>query len=593
MLLHAAHARAEARRDLADGAAFSAQLACAYVDLVEGASWFSPLARGARRLFHRGPGAGERARPAALVQGRVLHLASELMPAPADTTAALRSFLFCTTLMTTLWSGRFDPAPDAAAFEWGSSFRFDRRLFEDDVTGSLAWARALAGGRRAHAQTRRGRSRPRSPTSSSRAARIRRSWTATTKTCTASSSGCSSSGSATPASGCTPAVRETNRSRSISGCICGAAFPLLQQARRRGRRRAAAPGRGGRRRADAVPSRISARRSRCWSRTSCSRMPRRCGATSTACRRARDEADALPLGSGAIAGTSYPSTSTRWRATSASIASSPTASMHPRIATSPRRSCMPASMTMVHLSRLAEDLIILCGDEHRFFEFSDALSTGSSMMPQKKNPDPLELVRGKTGRAHRRSRRAADDDEGTAERIQQGSAGRQARGLRRGGHAGRLRGGREVGRRRTVAQPRAGGCCGIRIAPCHRCCRLPGGQEACHSGARTKSSAPWCGNWSPKSASSVRSSLAEWRAASDRFDADVVERVTPAASVAAKRTPQSTAPRPWPVRSRNRTRGRTRSAEAATDAAELSSALLPAENSSAKISPPFAQSSPA
>ncbi|MGC4083600.1 MAG: lyase family protein [Vicinamibacterales bacterium] len=47
--------------------------------------------------------------------------------------------------MSTLWSGRFDQAPDAAAFEWGSSFSFDCRLFEDDVTGSLAWARALAG----------------------------------------------------------------------------------------------------------------------------------------------------------------------------------------------------------------------------------------------------------------------------------------------------------------------------------------------------------------------------------------------------------------------------------------------------------------
>src|ERR1700720_2071370 len=46
--------------------------------------------------------------------------------------------------MTNLWSGRFDAAPDAAAFEFGASFRFDRRLFEDDVTGSLAWARALA-----------------------------------------------------------------------------------------------------------------------------------------------------------------------------------------------------------------------------------------------------------------------------------------------------------------------------------------------------------------------------------------------------------------------------------------------------------------
>ena len=63
------------------------------------------------------------------------------------------------------------------------------------------------------------------------------------------------------------------------------------------------------------------------------------------------------------------------------------------------------AMTMVHLSRLAEDLIIFCGDEHRFFELSDALSTGSSMMPQKKNPDPLELVRGQDRPRDRTSRR--------------------------------------------------------------------------------------------------------------------------------------------------------------------------------------------
>src|SRR3989338_5894640 len=47
-------------------------------------------------------------------------------------------------MTTTLWSGRFAGAPDAAAFEFGASFRFDRRLFEDDVTGSIAWARALS-----------------------------------------------------------------------------------------------------------------------------------------------------------------------------------------------------------------------------------------------------------------------------------------------------------------------------------------------------------------------------------------------------------------------------------------------------------------
>ena len=57
------------------------------------------------------------------------------------------------------------------------------------------------------------------------------------------------------------------------------------------------------------------------------------------------------------------------------------------------------ALAMVHLSRLAEDIIIFSGEEHGFFELSDASSTGSSMMPQKKNPDPLELVRGKTGRA--------------------------------------------------------------------------------------------------------------------------------------------------------------------------------------------------
>src|SRR5688572_27898221 len=46
--------------------------------------------------------------------------------------------------MSHLWSGRFEGDPDAKLFEFGSSFRFDRRLFEDDVQGSLAWAEALA-----------------------------------------------------------------------------------------------------------------------------------------------------------------------------------------------------------------------------------------------------------------------------------------------------------------------------------------------------------------------------------------------------------------------------------------------------------------
>jgi len=59
---------------------------------------------------------------------------------------------------------------------------------------------------------------------------------------------------------------------------------------------------------------------------------------------------------------------------------------------------MWASLAMTHLSRLAEDLIIYSTAEFGFVSLSDAYSTGSSMMPQKKNADSLELLRGKSGR---------------------------------------------------------------------------------------------------------------------------------------------------------------------------------------------------
>src|SRR5574344_2017117 len=57
-----------------------------------------------------------------------------------------------------------------------------------------------------------------------------------------------------------------------------------------------------------------------------------------------------------------------------------------------------ASISMVHLSRMAEDLIIYNSGESAFIELSDMVTSGSSLMPQKKNPDALELIRGKTGR---------------------------------------------------------------------------------------------------------------------------------------------------------------------------------------------------
>ena len=58
------------------------------------------------------------------------------------------------------------------------------------------------------------------------------------------------------------------------------------------------------------------------------------------------------------------------------------------------------SITMMHLSRLSEELILWSSQEFQFVELPDAFCTGSSMMPQKKNPDVPELVRGKTGRVY-------------------------------------------------------------------------------------------------------------------------------------------------------------------------------------------------
>ena len=57
------------------------------------------------------------------------------------------------------------------------------------------------------------------------------------------------------------------------------------------------------------------------------------------------------------------------------------------------------SVAMVHLSRFSEELVLWCSWEFKFIELDDAFSTGSSIMPQKKNPDIAELVRGKSGRA--------------------------------------------------------------------------------------------------------------------------------------------------------------------------------------------------
>lgn len=105
-----------------------------------------------------------------------------------------------------------------------------------------------------------------------------------------------------------------------------------------------------------------------------------------------------PLGSGACTGTTLPLD----RAGVARELGLPEISANSLDAVSDRDFLVEfeaaAALAMVHLSRLAEDLILWTGEEFRLFTLSERTTTGSSMMPQKKNPDSLELVRAKTGR---------------------------------------------------------------------------------------------------------------------------------------------------------------------------------------------------
>ena len=115
-------------------------------------------------------------------------------------------------------------------------------------------------------------------------------------------------------------------------------------------------------------------------------------------RDARARVNILPLGSAALAGTSYQID----RAAVARELGFDGVSNNSLDAVSDRDFCVEfvnaAALIMVHLSRLGEDVILYATSEFGFFELSDAVSTGSSLMPQKKNPDSMELVRGKAGR---------------------------------------------------------------------------------------------------------------------------------------------------------------------------------------------------
>ncbi len=113
---------------------------------------------------------------------------------------------------------------------------------------------------------------------------------------------------------------------------------------------------------------------------------------------ARRRANSMPLGSGALAGAGFPFD----RAELARDLAFETITLNSMDVSSDRDFVLDflyaASVAMLHLSRLAEDWILYSGEEYRWIELGDEVASGSSLMPQKKNPDSLELIRGKCGR---------------------------------------------------------------------------------------------------------------------------------------------------------------------------------------------------
>jgi argininosuccinate lyase len=441
--------------------------------------------------------------------------------------------------MTTLWSGRLPAAPDAAAFEWGASFSFDRRLFEDDVTGSAAWARALA------------------------------------------EAGVLDRDEAREIDLALADILE--RGRSDPAFVSGADEDVHSFVERLLVERLGDAGRRlhtGRSRNEQVSLdlRLYLRRRIPIAQQGIARVVHALAAQAAAAgdafmpafthfrpaqpvlvahfflahvaplRRdydrlggARAEADAMPLGSGAVAGTSYDvdvHALARDLNFSRIVENSIDASSDRDFAATFLYAC---TTTMVHLSRLAEDLIIFSGDEHRFFELSDEVSTGSSMMPQKKNPDPLELVRGKAGRTIGHLMALLT--------MIKGLPSGYNKDLQEDKYA-------VFGAEDTLA-----GCLAVVHSVVNGLALNRERTERAASGLllATDVADYLVGRGVPfRRAHEIVGALVrklvadgreftslgldEWRAASDLFAPDIVDLVTPQASLAAKRTPQSTAP---------------------------------------------------
>jgi argininosuccinate lyase len=444
--------------------------------------------------------------------------------------------------MAHLWSGRFEGSPDAALFEFGKSFRFDRRLFEDDVTGSLAWAEAI---------------RAAGILSDAEAQAIRRALEEILQ------------------QGRDPSFFDSAAAREDEDVHSFVERELVSRVGDAGRRLHTGRSRNEqvaldlrlylKRRVLILQQKIAALVAVLVDQASAAGgalMP-----SYTHLRRAQpilvahfflahaaalkrdharfafllNELDELPLGSGAIAGTAYPVDVRALASTlgfSRIVANSVDATGERDFVSSFLHA---AALTMVHISRMAEDFILFTAEEFAFFEIADTAATGSSLMPQKKNPDPLELVRGKAGRVIGRltgwlatmkslpigySKDLQEDKEAVFEAEDTLSGSLDAAAAVIAGLTLNAEVARDAASGLLLATDVADYLVGKGV-PFREAHEIVGALVR----RLVRERRPF-----------ESLSLDEWRAHSPLFDADVRRAITPEASVERKRTPQSTQP---------------------------------------------------
>jgi argininosuccinate lyase len=298
-----------------------------------------------------------------------------------------------------LWSGRFEEDPDAALVEFGRSFGFDRRLFDDDVEGSRAWAAALE---RAGVLTSQDAEAIQSGLRQLLSARDDPGFFSSPAAARDEDVHAFVERELVQRIGDAGRRLHTGRSRNEQVAVDLRLYlkrrvPSLQQsivalvrvlaACAEGAGQALMPSYTHLRRAQPILAAHFFLAHACALRRDHARLSG-----------VLDDADELPLGSGAIAGTSYAIDVNQLAQDlgfSRIVRNSIDATGDRDIVASFLYVC---SLAMVHLSRLAEDMILFTSEEFGFFELADTAATGSSLMPQKKNPDPMELVRGKAGR---------------------------------------------------------------------------------------------------------------------------------------------------------------------------------------------------